>query len=142
MRLAVGALLLSVVVGLTLVLVTATGTDAQTPQPGLWEITASMETPGMSMPPKTITQCIRDTDNPDSLIPTDQSCVIENKRAVGNKLSWTMRCQQGNTVMTGTGELTLSGSSYEGVSQITVREGSGEAVNMSSRYSARRVGNC
>jgi len=111
-------------------------------QPGMWEITASMEMPGMAMPPRTVTQCIRDTDNPDNLIPKDQNCVIENRNMVGNRLTWSMRCTMGSTVMTGTGELTLSGSSYQGASQITVREGSGETMSMNSKYSARRLGNC
>jgi hypothetical protein len=120
----------------------ASPASAQAMQPGMWEITASMEMPGMSMPPRTMTQCIRDTDNPDNLIPKDQNCVIESRSKVGNRLSWTMRCTMDGTVMTGRGELTMSGSSYEGASQMTVREGSGEAMSMSSKYSARRLGNC
>ena len=132
----------AVLAGLALVLCAPAPAFAQAMQPGLWEITASMEMPGMSMPARTVTQCIRDTDNPDNLIPQDQNCVIENRSKTGNRVSWTMRCTMGSTVMTGRGELTLSGSSYEGASQMTVREGSGEATSMSSKYSARRLGNC
>jgi hypothetical protein len=110
-------------------------------QPGLWEITGTMEMPGMSMPPMKTTQCIKDADNTDSIIPQTQDCTIQNQSMVGNTVRWSMQCRQGNSTMTGTGEITMGASSYQGVTQMTMQDG-GERMQMTTRYTGRRIGNC
>ena len=113
---------------------------AQAMQAGLWEITTRVEMAGMPMPPMTTTQCYRDA-KPESIIPKQQNCSVQQQGAAGNTLRWTLRCQEGSTLMTGQGEMTLRGSSYDGVSQITVKDGTDE-THMTHRYSGRRLGDC
>jgi hypothetical protein len=114
---------------------------AQSMQPGLWEITGTMEMPGMAMPPMLTTQCIKDTGNADSIIPQAPDCTIQSRSMTGNTVRWSMQCRQGNSTMNGTGEITLGPSSYQGVMQMTMQDG-GERTSMTTRYTGRRIGNC
>src|SRR5437588_10401369 len=65
---------------------------AQAMQAGLWEITTRVEMAGMPMPPMTTTQCYRDA-KPESIIPKQQNCSVQQQGAAGNTLRWTLRCQ-------------------------------------------------
>ena len=116
--------------------------DAASPmQPGMWEITARLEMAGMPTQQQTVNDCIQNTQSPEEIIPTQDDCTIETRGIAGNRLSWTMRCQQGTAVMDGTGEMTMSATTYEAVMQMAVTEG-GQTMRMTSRYSGRRVGDC
>jgi len=124
------------------VVATPDAASAQFVQPGLWEITMRMEMPGMpmTMPPMTTTQCIRDATT-ESAIPEQPNCEVLNRSASGNTVRWSVRCKEGNATMTGTGEMTLRGATYDGVTQMTMREG-GQETQMTQRFSGRRVGAC
>ncbi len=131
------------VVGVGVLLVTvalAVSASAQAMQPGLWEITSRMEMGGMSMPPTTIQQCIRDA-NPENAVPQNPNCTVTNRSASGNTVRWSMRCQQGGMTMTGNGEMTIQGTTSEGSMQMMMDE-SGQRQQMTQRYTGRRVGNC
>jgi uncharacterized membrane protein len=113
---------------------------AQAMQPGLWEVTTQMEMPGMAMPPMTMQQCIRDA-NPESAVPQPPNCTLENRSVSGNTVHWSARCQQGGMTMTGNGEMTVRGTTYDGVLRMTIDEG-GRQQQMTHRYSGRRIGSC
>ncbi len=113
---------------------------AQGLQPGLWEITVRMEMPGMAMAPMTTQQCMRDA-RPESAVPQPPNCTLQSQSVSGNTFRWSARCQEGGMVMTGNGEMTMLGSTYDGVLQMTVQEG-GERQQMTHRYSGRRIGDC
>ena len=133
-------------VGLTMMLMALpeVGVAAPPMQPGMWEITTEMEMPGMpmAMPPTKITQCIKDVANTEKIIPKAQNCKLQNQNVAGDKVTWTISCTEGNTVMSGSGEMTLKGSSYEGTTKMTIKEGNEEPTQMTTRYSARRIGDC
>jgi uncharacterized protein DUF3617 len=129
---AVGALLVTVALSVS--------ASAQSMQPGLWEITSRMEMGGMSMPPTSVQQCIRDA-NPESAVPQMPNCVVTSRSASGNTVRWSMRCQQGGMNMTGNGEMTIQGTTSEGALQMTLDE-SGQRQQMTQRYTGRRVGDC
>jgi hypothetical protein len=114
--------------------------SAQAMQPGLWEVTTRMEMPGMAMPPMTTQQCIRDS-NPESAVPQPPNCTLTSRSVSGNTVRWSARCQEGDTKMSGSGEMTLRGTTYDGRLQMTIDEG-GERQQMTHRYSGRRIGNC
>ncbi len=108
--------------------------------PGLWETTAEVTMPGQqgaaSIPPITQTRCFRSTDVQDAqkLIPKDAACQLTTSQMNGNRLSWGMQCQGG---MSGTGEVTFTSTSYEGVFKTT-----GTGMQMTMNYSGRRIGDC
>ena len=128
-------------VGVVLFLAASAGpASSQTMQPGLWETTARMEMAGMAMPPTTVQQCIRDA-SPESVVPQMPNCTVTSRSASGNTVRWSVRCQGGGMNMTGNGEMTLQGTTSEGVLHMTLDEG-GQRQQMTQRYAGRRVGPC
>lgn len=115
-------------------------------QPGLWEITTKMEMPGMpvAMPPTKITHCYtsQDVENTDKTIPKDQSCKLDSHNVSGNKVTWTVSCKEKSGDMKGSGEMTYQGNSYDGMMKMTVQSKGEQAMNMTYRYSGKRLGDC
>ena len=121
---------------------------AQVPaRAGNWEITAQMEMPGMpvQMPPIKTTQCItkEDAENASKgrasqTVPNgqNQGCKITDYQAVGNKVTWKLACE-GNTGMSGSGEMVYSGDSYEGWAKMKMPDG-----EMTTKYKGKRLGDC
>ena len=140
MRTLAGAIALLVIVAAAVVVAAAVPAFAQAMQPGLWEVTSRMEMSGMSMPPTTVQQCIRDA-SPESAVPQMPNCSITNRSASGSTVRWSTRCQQGGMTMTGNGEMTIQGATSEGALQMVLDEG-GQRQQMTQRFSGRRVGSC
>src|SRR5512133_1261311 len=86
---------------------------------GLWEISTTIEMPGLPFqpPPTTMTHCYGKEDVRDlkQLVPSqDADCKVTDLKTTGNKVSYTVNCTGQNTVK-GEGEITLKGdSAYEG----------------------------
>lgn len=115
---------------------------------GLWEITVTMDMPGMpkSVPPQKVQQCItrKDLENPQSMArapdtPGNQ-CRTTDYRLQGDTATWKMSCT-GENAMTGTGSMTFTETSYRGASRMTVTRG-GKTMNMSMNYTGRYLGPC
>jgi len=115
-------------------------------QPGLWEITTKMEMPGMpvAMPPTKATHCYtpQDVENTDKTIPKDQTCKLNSHSVAGNKVTWAVSCQDKNGTTTGNGEMTYKGNSYDGTMKMSVKAKGAAPMNMTYRYSGRRLGDC
>jgi hypothetical protein len=109
---------------------------------GLWEISTTMEMPGLPFqpPPTTMTHCYGKEDVKDQkqFVPSQgEDCKVSDLKTTGNKVSYTVICTGQNAVK-GEGEITLKGdSAYEGFMKMTM-----EGMNMTTRYSAKRVGPC
>lgn len=112
----------------------AEGTDE------LWEVTMKMEMPGMpAMPARTTQVCKNKGDrDPTKHVDKDKSsdCKMVDLRQSGNTSSWKMVCTKPRQ-MTGTGEVTYAGDSYQGVMKI-----SGEGMEMTQTMSGRKIGSC
>ncbi len=106
---------------------------------GKWEITTSMEMPGMNMPPMKHTQCLTKKDMVPQSPNPDQKCKKIKTTIKGNTVSWVLECDAQGQKMTGTGTITYSGDSFEGSSTASM-----PTVNMkmTSKISGRRIGNC
>ena len=107
--------------------------------PGLWETTAQVDMPeaaGGNIAPITQTRCFRNTDvqDPQKLMPADAGCELSMSRMEGNRLTWGMKCASG---MAGSGEVTFTPTSYEGVFRAT-----GGGTQMTMNYSGKRIGDC
>jgi len=104
----------------------------------LWEITMKMEMAGMpAMPARTQNVCNR-KGNPDAtkMGDKDSDCKVSDKKQSGNKSSWKFTCTK-PTAMTGTGEVTYSGDTYQGIMTMV-----GNDMNMKQTFSGRKVGSC
>jgi hypothetical protein len=117
--------------------VAAGGVDMQD---GQWEITTTIDMPGMPMrmPPMTMTQCITQQD----LIPPneqpDSECEVTSNQINGNTVTWSIVCsgEGGNT--RGDGQITYHGDRFEGSMKMSMPEG----MTMTNRMSGRRIGPC
>lgn len=121
--------------------------DAAPPnmQPGLWEITTKMEMPGMpmQMPPQTVRHCYKKEDIKESkdALPADKTCKLEDLQQSGNTVRWKVACQTDSGPMNGNGEITYAGQSYAGSMTMNGKV-DGQPINMTNKYSAKRLGDC
>jgi hypothetical protein len=112
---------------------------AEQMKPGMWEITSTMEMPGMPFQPpaQTIRHCYTAQDVQQSPVPSDSSCEVSSLKHIGNKVSWTVDCS-GDMKGSGKGEIVYqSDSAYSGTMSITT-----EGMSMKTKYKAKRIGNC
>ncbi len=110
---------------------------------GMWEITSSMEMPGMpmAMPATTIKHCYTKEDVKDQkkVISRDKDCTVTDLRSSGNKVSWKMVCT-GKNAGKFSGETVFSGDSYDSVMHMQSEGGKGGAMTIKAK--GKRVGNC
>ena len=121
----------------------AAAVSAQGPmREGRWEVTMQMQMPNMpmQMPAMKNSQCItkEQLQDPSKGLPSaspdrNNSCTVSDYKADGNKVTWKMACPD----MTGTGEITFKGDTYDGLMKLTSSQG-----EMSMKMSAKRLGDC
>jgi hypothetical protein len=127
----------------TAVLVAPIAARAEDPtqmRPGLWEISVSMEMPGMpfKMPPTVTQQCVSQQEAAEKGVPPQgKDCTVSDMKRSGKKISWKVTCT-GQTPGKGEGEVVFSGpDAYSGKMKL---ETSGMLVN--TAYTAKRLGAC
>jgi len=108
---------------------------------GLWEITSSMEMPGMKMPAFKHTQCLNSKDNIPQNRDMDkehnQDCKIKNTEVKGNTVTWEVNCTTEGRTVRSIGRITYKGDTFEGETKTEM-----EGMNMVQKMSGRRIGNC
>jgi hypothetical protein len=118
----------------------ALGADAGMSE-GLWEISASMDVPGMpfKLPPQKVQHCYTKEElaRTDGVPEQQKDCkVVENKK-VGNKVSWKVVCT-GKSKGKGEGEIVFtSATSYDGWMKFDA-----DGQVMTTKYTAKRLGDC
>lgn len=110
---------------------------------GMWEITSTMEMPGMPMvmPPTSVKHCYTREDVKDQkkMIAKDKDCTVTDLKKSGSKVSWKMVCT-GKNAGTFSGETVFSGDSYDSVMNMESKGGKGHSMNM--KVKGKRVGSC
>lgn len=112
---------------------------ADTMKPGLWEITSSMEMPGMPFqpPPQSVRHCYTPQEAREQPVPKDAQCRVTDLKTSGNKVSWKVACT-GEMAGQGEGQITYQGdSAYEGWTKMQT-----QGMNMTMKYKAKRLGDC
>lgn len=112
--------------------------------PGQYEITSSVEMPGMpagSIPAQTMVQCMTQKDPVPKTGDAGQDCKIKNIKQSGNTMTWDMECVQQGQKITSQGQMTFSKDKFKGTSTIHMGP---EAGNMTvvTRISGTRLGDC
>jgi hypothetical protein len=111
-------------------------------QEGLWEMTTTMDMPGMpkemKRPMKHQVCMTKENAVPQPQQKGEQQCKMTNQRTVGNKVSWTMTCKNG---MVSNGEITYSKTSFNG-SQTTTTSQGGKQTTVKSTMSGKYLGPC
>ncbi len=122
--------------------------------PGKWEITSTVEMPGMpmKMPPITTTRCMTKDDMIFKEVPQPgmqqggmpKECKMTRSEVKGDTVIWEMVCQ-GQQKMTYYGELTYHGDTMEGFIKMTSSaqgQGGGAAPPMTIKIKGKRIGPC
>ncbi len=107
---------------------------------GMWEITTTTVMPDMpfQVPPVTVNHCYtkEELKNQNYVPQQDDKCKMTESKQSGNKFTWKVVCT-GQNKGTGEGEITFKGTSYEGKMAFK-----SEGMKMTSRYKAKRIGDC
>ncbi|HMK42664.1 MAG TPA: DUF3617 family protein [Dissulfurispiraceae bacterium] len=108
-------------------------------QEGQWEITTTVDMPGMpagAMKPHTFTACL----SPKEAVPKGQEqtdCVMKDMNYSGNTVTWTTVCKDA----TSKGSITYAGASYDGVMETTMKmEGKDMTTKMTMK--GKHIGPC
>ena len=111
-------------------------------QEGLWEMTTTMNMPGMPkemMRPMKNTVCMtKQNAVPQPQQKGEQQCKMTNQRTVGNKVFWTMTCKNGTV---SNGEIAYSKTTFDG-SQTTTTSQGGKQTTVKSTMSGKYLGPC
>jgi hypothetical protein len=109
---------------------------------GLWEISASVDVPGMpfKLPAQKVEHCYtkEEAGQAESAVPQQQKdCKMTENKKVGNKVTWKVVCT-GKNAGTGEGEIVFAGgNAYDGWMKFDQK---GQV--MTTKYSAKRLGDC
>jgi len=129
-----------VVAILSALVIPAAGFAADTMREGYWELTTTMEMPGlpMNMPPTKLKHCYTEDDVKDQkrTITTDKNCTVTDLKQSGNKVSWKMKCT-GENAGVFSGETVYSRDAYASTMKMQTQ---GQTMNM--KVKGKRLGAC
>jgi len=108
---------------------------------GLWEVTTSMEMPGMpaKMKPTSMKHCYSKEDVKDQkkvVAGKNKDCSVSDYAVSGNKVTWKMKCT-GQSAGTYSGETVFGKDSYNSIMKMKTQ---GHVMTM--KMAGKRVGNC
>jgi hypothetical protein len=104
---------------------------------GLWEITSTVDMPGMPAKSFTHTTCL----TKEKAVPqTAQSeCTMKDVKTQGNTVTWTVVCREG--MSTSKGKVTYAATTMEGAIETTVKTNE-QTMTMKSTMKGKRIGPC
>lgn len=113
-------------------------------QDGQWEITSTMNMPGMPapMPPVKQTQCITKKDMVPQTQQKNQECTVTDTKINGNTVSWSVKCSAEGNDMTGNGNITYKGDTFDGTFIINMKVPGQGSMQMTQNMKGRRLGPC
>ena len=102
---------------------------------GLWEITTTVDMPGMPSKSFTQTSCL----TKEKAVPqtSESGCTIKDVKTQGNTVTWTVVCKEA----TSTGKITYAGTTMEGFTETTVKT-NGNTMTIKSWMKGKRIGPC
>lgn len=107
---------------------------------GFWELSTTVEIPGMpfQVPPTRTQHCytkeeVKDTSK---TLNTDPNCKVTDMKRSGNRITWRMQCT-GEKSGTFSGETVFKGDAYDSKMKM---ESEGQTVNM--KVKGQRIGPC
>ena len=114
-------------------------------EPGMWEMTSTMNMPMLPQPRVTNSkECIEE----DELSPEtwneedmDTSCTFSNRVVDGNTMKWSMNCNAQGGATRGEWEVTSHGDTLTGEGTVTV-DMQGQSMVMDMKWDGKRVGVC
>ncbi|HTZ16958.1 MAG TPA: DUF3617 family protein [Dissulfurispiraceae bacterium] len=108
-------------------------------QEGQWEITTTMEMPGMPanmMKPHTVTTCLTQKE-PVAKFNEKSDCKMQDLTTVGNTVSWKIVCPEA----TSKGSITYAGTTYDGAVETDMKM-EGKQVTSKMTLKGKYLGPC
>jgi hypothetical protein len=104
---------------------------------GLWEITTTVDMPGMPAKSFTHTTCL----TKEKAVPqtSESGCTIKDVKTQGNTITWIVVCREG--MSTSKGKVTYAGTTMDGVIETTVKT-NGKTMTMKNTMKGKRIGPC
>ncbi len=119
---------------------------AQSIEPGLWEITVTVQASGALQPQQHTTQrCyskqeLNDLQNVAPSTGMGAQCKMLASNQSGYRYTYTLQCDQPK--LTSSGEFVFGATSYQGSINSEINEPGMAKMQIAQRFSARRVGDC
>ncbi len=104
---------------------------------GLWEITSTVDMPGMPAKSFTHNSCL----TKEKAVPqtSESGCTLKDVKNLGNTITWTVICREGATVSKG--KVTYAGTTMDGIIETTVKV-NGKTMTMKNTIKGKRIGPC
>ena len=104
---------------------------------GLWEITSTMEMPGMPAKSFTHNSCLTKEKAVPQMSQSD--CTMKDMKNVGNTITWTVVCREGASVSKG--KVTYAGTTMDGVIENIIKTEE-KTMTMTMKMKGKRIGPC
>jgi hypothetical protein len=131
--------------GILLLAVPAAHADGLSIEPGMWEMTSTMQMPMLPQPRvTTVKECMDKSElSMDELVGEgmDPACTFGMNQLSGDTMSWTIDCPVDGGTMHGEWEATSHGDSVTGGGLMTMSVQS-QNMEMNMSWEGRRVGAC
>ena len=114
-------------------------------QPGLWELTVTVDIDGKPQTVPTSRECVSqsDIDHATKTLPRpDGSCKLSNVLRSPERATYRIACAQGALTTQGQAEIVFAGDRYDGKVDLNVTEKSGRGMPLAMMIAAKRVGEC
>lgn len=103
---------------------------------GLWEITSTIEMPGMPSRSFTNTSCLTKEKAVPQASP-ESSCTLKDVKNEGNTVSWTMVCKDA----TSKGKVTYARNTMDGTFETSMKS-EGKNMTIKTNMKGKRIGPC
>jgi len=134
-----------IILGMLFFAVPAAWADGIPVEPGLWEMSSTMNMPMMPQPRvTTTTECMKESEiSMDDLggEDMDPNCQFEMAQVDGNTMKWSVDCPVEGGTSHGEWEATSSGDSVTGEGLVTISF-QGQAMEMTMSWEGKRIGDC
>jgi len=114
-------------------------------EPGMWEMTSTMNMPMLPQPRVTTEmECIEESElSPEKMTEEDMdtSCTFDTRVVDGNTMKWSMDCNVEGGTTHGEWEVTSHGDTLTGEGTIAV-DMQGHSMVMNMKWDGKRVGDC
>ena len=114
-------------------------------QPGLWELTMTVEVSGKLETVPTSRECVSqsDVDHATKTLPRpDGACTLSNILRSAERATYQIACTQGALTTRGNAEILYAGDRYDGKVALTVSEKNRAGMALAMTINAKRVGDC
>jgi hypothetical protein len=144
-RTTIPVLLLALALGSSTALAEDSSEDGVRLREGLWVFDVRILMPMQTEPSvQKFKTCVEsDPITASTLMPwaESQGCKIRSTKAVGDKLTWKLRCKKDGQKSRGSGEFEVDGDSAEGKARVNF-EMAGQRMSVVTEWDANRVGGC